>query len=215
MRLIQAALLSLGLLLGVVLLWDSLPFYVSADPMPQPPTQDRPVATATFAGGCFWCMESPFDHRAGVISTTSGYTGGTQENPTYAQVSAGTTGHVEAVQVAYDPTQVSYQDLLAIFWQNVDPLDGAGQFCDRGSQYRSAIFTATEAEQRLAEQSKQTLQATRGFDSPVVTDILPAQAFYPAEAYHQDYYLKHPLRYQFYRQACGRDQRLAELAAQP
>jgi peptide-methionine (S)-S-oxide reductase len=214
MRIMRALLMGLGLMVSSVLLWDALPFYASADSVGQPPADNQTLATATFAGGCFWCMEPPFDHLAGVVATTSGYTGGRQENPTYDQVSAGTTGHVEAVQVTYDPAQVSYEQLLEVFWQNVDPLDDTGQFCDKGSQYRSAIFAATGEEQRLAEQSKQLLEAAKQFKRPIVTEILAAQTFYPAETYHQDYYLKHPVRYKFYRSACGRDQRLAELWGQ-
>ncbi|MBD2257071.1 peptide-methionine (S)-S-oxide reductase MsrA [Pseudanabaena sp. FACHB-2040] len=204
----------MGLLASAVLLWDALPFYATASPAVQSSPASQSLATATFAGGCFWCMEPPFDHLEGVVATTSGYTGGTQENPTYYEVSAGTTGHVEAVQVTYDPAQVSYAQLLEVFWQNVDPLDDTGQFCDKGSQYHSAIFAATAAEQQLAEQSKQSLQATKQFKRPVVTEVRPTQIFYPAEEYHQDYYLKHPVRYKFYRNACGRDQRLAELWGQ-
>ncbi|MBD0334506.1 MAG: peptide-methionine (S)-S-oxide reductase MsrA [Cyanobacteria bacterium Co-bin13] len=210
MRIIRTLLVGLGLLASAALLWDALPFYAPTSSAAQLPAASQNLATATFAGGCFWCMEPPFDHLEGVVATTSGYTGGTQENPTYDQVSAGTTGHVEAVQVTYDPAQVSYAQLLEVFWQNVDPLDDTGQFCDKGSQYRSAIFAATAAEQQLAEQSKQSL-ATKQFKSPVATEVRPAQTFYPAEEYHQDYYLKHPVRYKFYRNACGRDRRLSEL----
>lgn len=211
MRSLRTVLITLSLLVGIVLLWDSLPFYKSANAVPQIAPAAPTPATATFAGGCFWCMEPPFDHLEGVLSTTSGYTGGTKENPTYTEVSAGGTGHMEAVQVVYNPDQVSYEKLLEVFWQNVDPLDNAGQFCDKGSQYRSAIFTSSLEEQQAAEQSKQVLQTTKGWKTPVVTEVRSAETFYPAEEYHQDYYLKHPVRYKFYRNACGRDQRLAEL----
>ena len=169
------------------------------------------LAQATFAGGCFWCMEKPFDQLEGVISTTSGYTGGDIPDPSYQRVSSGTTGHAEAVQVTYDPAKVSYEQLLAVFWRNIDPVDAEGQFCDRGTQYRTSIFYHTEAQRRLAEASKQALQASGQLQEPIETDIVVAPAFYPAEDYHQDYYLKSPLQYKFYRLACGRDRRLAEL----
>lgn len=166
------------------------------------------TALATFAGGCFWCMEPPFDKLDGVISTTSGYTGGHQPNPSYKQVSAGGTGHTEAVQIVYDPAKVSYSKLLDIFWRNIDPLDAEGQFCDRGSQYRSAVFVHDPEQQRLAEQSKQELQNSEMFKKygkPIATEIVAATEFYPAEEYHQDYYKKNPVRYKFYRHGCGRD----------
>ena len=206
----------LGLLLVATLglVWDALPFYATADSMPESagamPADNE--ARATFAGGCFWCMEKPFDELEGVLSTTSGYTGGTQVDPTYNQVSAGGTGHVEAVQVVYDPDSVGYDTLLEVFWQNVDPLDDGGQFCDRGSQYRSKIFAHEDQKQQLNEQSKQALNASERYQGkPIVTPIEPAQTFYPAEEYHQDYYLKHPVRYNFYRTGCGRDRRLVEV----
>ncbi|WOD41878.1 peptide-methionine (S)-S-oxide reductase MsrA [Nodosilinea sp. E11] len=205
-----------GLLLvaALGLMWDALPFYATADSMPEPAatTTDANLATATFAGGCFWCMEGPFDHLDGVVSTTSGYTGGTKVNPTYNEVSSGGTGHVEAVEVVYDPNQVSYETLLEVFWQNVDPVDSRGQFCDKGSQYQAKIFAHDDQQQTLAEQSKAALSRQAQFQkTPIVTAIEPAQTFYPAEDYHQDYYLKHPLRYKYYRTACGRDRRLAEV----
>ena len=167
------------------------------------------TALATFAGGCFWCMEKPFDQVEGVISTTSGYTGGHVENPSYEQVSAGGTGHAESEQIEYDPDVVSYEKLLEVFWGNVDPLDGGGQFCDRGDQYRSEIFYHDEEQKTLAEKSKAEIEKRLG--KPVVTRIVPAGPFYPAEEYHQDYYEKNPLRYRFYRYGCGRDKRLGEL----
>jgi peptide-methionine (S)-S-oxide reductase len=169
------------------------------------------TATAIFAGGCFWCMEHPFDELDGVISTTSGYTGGHVANPTYHQVSAGTTGHAEAVQVVYDPAKVGYDKLLEVFWHNVDPLDAGGQFCDRGSQYRTGIFYTTEEQRRLAEASKKALEDSGRLPAPIVTEIVEAGPFYPAEDYHQDYYKTNPVRYKFYRFTCGRDQRLEEV----
>jgi peptide-methionine (S)-S-oxide reductase len=168
-------------------------------------------ALATFAGGCFWCMEPPYDKLDGVLATTSGYTGGDKADPTYQEVSAGGTGHAEAVQITYDPAKVSYQELLEVFWRNVDPLDPGGQFCDRGDQYRTAIFVHDETQRELAEDSKQALVNSGRFEQPIVTEIVAAGPFYPAEDYHQDYYEKNPLRYKFYRWNCGRDQRLAEL----
>jgi peptide-methionine (S)-S-oxide reductase len=171
------------------------------------------LATATFAGGCFWCMEQPFDQLPGVVSTTSGYTGGQVENPSYAQVSAGETGHVEAMQVRYDPAQVSYETLLETFWHNIDPLDNLGQFCDKGSQYRSVVFYGNAEQQRLAEASKAAV--AEKLNQPVATDILPADPFYNAEDYHQDYYKTRPVRYKVYRFGCGRDQRLSELWGAP
>jgi peptide-methionine (S)-S-oxide reductase len=164
------------------------------------------TAIATFAGGCFWCVESDFDKVDGVISTTSGYTGGTVANPTYYQVSAGGTGHAEAVEVAYDPSKVTYQKLLDVFWHNHDPFAKNYQFCDHGDQYRPAIFYHDEEQRKLAEASKQAVQAR--FQQPVQTEIVKAGPFYKAEDYHQDYYLKNPTRYKFYRYNCGRDQRL-------
>jgi peptide-methionine (S)-S-oxide reductase len=151
-----------------------------------PEDPGHPLAKATFAGGCFWSMESAFDKVEGVVSTTSGYTGGQKENPTYEEVSAGGTGHVEAVEVAYDPAKISYERLLDVFWHNVDPLAADGQFCDHGSQYRSAIFARDEEQRRLAEESKRKLEESGRYQQPIVTAIRPAQAFYPAEAYHQD-----------------------------
>jgi len=170
-----------------------------------PPPQPR--AVATFAGGCFWCMEGPFDKLPGVISTTSGYTGGTKARPTYEEVSAGITGHRESVQVVYDPRKVTYAQLLDTFWHNVDPTDDTGQFCDHGPQYRSAIFYHDSEQKRLAEASKAALQKR----FRVVTDIVPASQFWPAEEYHQDYYKKNPVRYHFYRFNCGRDHRLEQV----
>ncbi len=167
------------------------------------------LAKATFAGGCFWCMEPPYDELDGVLSTISGYMGGTKKNPTYEEVSSGRTGHAEVVQVTYDPAKITYSKLLEVFWPNIDPLTPNRQFCDGGSQYRAAIFYHDESQKRLALESK-TAVAKR-FKEPVVTEIVPASTFYPAEDYHQDYYKKSPIRYKFYRYGCGRDQRLTEL----
>ncbi|PKN64588.1 MAG: methionine sulfoxide reductase [Deltaproteobacteria bacterium HGW-Deltaproteobacteria-15] len=161
---------------------------------------------ATFAAGCFWCVEADFEKIPGVVEVISGYTGGHRENPSYDEVSAGKTGHVEAVQVLYDPEKVSYGELLDVFWRHVDPTDPAGQFVDRGSQYRSAIFYHDEEQRRLAEESKTLLEKSGRFDKPIATDIAPLNKFYPAEEYHQDYYKTHELRYRFYRQNSGRDQ---------
>jgi len=168
------------------------------------------LSTAVFAGGCFWCMEQPFDALPGVVETTSGYTGGTVENPTYQQVSGGGTGHVEAMEVRYDATQVSYETLLDTFWHNIDPLDERGQFCDKGSQYRSAVFYETPEQQALAEASKTEVAQTLN-QGEVATEILPAETFYDAEDYHQDYYQTNPIRYKVYRFGCGRDRRLSEV----
>jgi peptide-methionine (S)-S-oxide reductase len=166
-------------------------------------------AEAVFAGGCFWCTEADFDKIPGVVSTTSGYTGGRVADPTYKQVSAGGTGHIEAVKVVYDPARVSYQTLVARFFRTVDPLDGQGQFCDRGSQYRPAIFVAGTAERRIAEATKARAASLLG--KPIALQILPAARFYPAETYHQDYYRKNPVPYRYYRYRCGRDARLTAL----
>lgn len=166
---------------------------------------------ATFAGGCFWCMEHPFDEIPGVASVTSGYTGGWKKNPTYEEVSSGGTGHAESVHVLYDPAQVSYEKLLNVFWHNIDPTAKDRQFCDAGHQYRSAIFYHNEEQRRLALHSKTQMEKNKPFKGPVVTEIVQASAFYPAEEDHQHYYKKNPIRYKFYRYRCGRDQRLKEL----
>ena len=166
-------------------------------------------ATATFAAGCFWCVEEAFDAVDGVLSTTSGYMGGQTPNPTYEQVSSGGTGHTEVVQVTYDPAKVSYETLLQTFWRNVDAVDAGGQFCDRGNQYRSGIFAHSPEQRRLAEASKTQVAETLG--KPIATEVAAAGPFYKAEGYHQDYYKKNPLRYKFYKWNCGRAQRLEEL----
>ncbi len=167
------------------------------------------LATAVFAGGCFWCVEADFDKVDGVIDTLSGYTGGTTQHPTYQQVTRGGTGHYEAVKVTYDPSRVSYDELARYFIRTIDPLDGTGQFCDKGESYRTAFFTASESERRAAELVIEN--AGKQLGETIVTPVLPAAQFWPAETSHQDYYLKNPVRYSFYRNACGRDERLREL----
>lgn len=167
--------------------------------------------TATFAGGCFWCLESDMDKVEGVVKTVSGYMGGHLKNPSYKQVSAGSSGHAEVVQITYDPSKVSYQQLLATFWKNVDPTVKDQQFCDHGSQYRSAIFYRNDSQKEQAIKSLKELESTKPFKGPIYTEIAMATEFYPAEDYHQDYYQKNPVRYNYYRFACGRDQRLEEV----
>lgn len=167
------------------------------------------AATATFAGGCFWCVEADFDKVPGVLSTVSGYTGGTVADPSYKQVSAGGTGHREAVQITYDPSQVSYEELLNVFWRTVDPTDAGGQFCDRGKSYETAIFVENDEQRRIAEESKAAADAA--LDGDIVTPIEDAGPFYPAEDYHQDYYHKSPLQYKYYRWSCGRNARVEEV----
>jgi len=180
-----------------------------------PEAQELPeapeLATATFAGGCFWCMEPPYDKLDGVVSTTSGYTGGHLDNPSYEQVSSGGTGHTEAVEVVYDPAKVSYEKLLAVFWVNIDPTDAKGQFCDRGSQYRSGIFYHSDEQRHLAEASKKKIEASGRLPKTVVTEVTEATAFYRAEEYHQDYYQRHAFRYKLYRRGCRRDHILEKL----
>ena len=166
---------------------------------------------AIFAGGCFWCMEPPFDKLDGVVSTTSGSTGGRLVNPTYEQVSAGGTGHAESVEIVFDPSRVSYEKLLDVYWHNIDPTTPNRQFCDSGNQYRSAIFYVDDAQRLAAEKSKRDLETSGKLHAPIVTEIVRAQTFYPAEEYHQDYYQKNPIRYRFYRSGCGRDRRLEEI----
>lgn len=167
--------------------------------------------TAVFAGGCFWCVESDFDKVPGVVETISGYTGGHTLNPTYEEVSAGGTGHTEAVRVVYDPAKVSYKALTDWFWHTIDPTTADRQFCDRGSQYRSAIFYSTPEQKQIVEQSKREVEKTKSFKAPIVTEITQATTFYPAEEYHQGYYKRNPIRYNYYRLSCGRDQRLEQL----
>jgi peptide methionine sulfoxide reductase msrA/msrB len=172
---------------------------------------DRNLSKAIFAGGCFWCMEPPFEKLLGVRAVISGYTGGFKDNPSYEEVSAGTTGHVEAVEVIYDPAVVDYQKLLDLFWRQVDPTDSGGQFVDRGSQYRSVIFYGTDEEKALAERSKAEIAKSGRFNKPIATEILPANKFYRAEEYHQDYHRKNPIRYKYYRHNSGRDQFLEKI----
>jgi len=170
------------------------------------------LETATFAGGCFWCMEPAFDSLEGVKSVTPGYTGGTKQNPTYEEVSSGTTGHAESVRIVYDPAKISYSRLLDVFWHNIDPLAKDRQFCDTGAQYRSAIFYHNEEQKKLALESKAALEKSERFKGKTIyTEIVPASTFYPAEEYHQKYYKKNPVRYNFYRFSCGRDERLKEV----
>ena len=166
---------------------------------------------AIFAGGCFWCMEPAFDKLDGVISTTSGYTAGHKKNPTYKEVSAGGSGHTEAMQVVFNPEKISYAELLEVFWKNIDPVAVNRQFCDAGTQYRSGIYYLNKAQEMAARQSFQQLEKTRPFEGVIATEIVAASTFYPAEDYHQDYYQKNPIRYKYYRYRCGRDQRLQEI----
>jgi len=173
------------------------------------------IGKAYFAGGCFWCMEEAFEKVEGVLSATSGYMGGTVANPSYEDVSSGRTGHAESVEVVYDPAKVSYQKLLEAFWRNVDPITPNAQFCDHGSQYRSAIFYQTDEEKRASDTSKQAIEQSKRFTEPIVTQIVMASHFYSAEEYHQDFYKKNPVRYKFYKYSCGRAQRLEELWGKP
>jgi len=179
--------------------------------LPTAPAGAENREKATFAGGCFWCMEQPFDSLPGVLSVMPGYSGGTKPNPTYQEVSAGGTGHAEVVEIIYDPAKISYEKLLLVFWHNIDPTVRNRQFCDIGDQYRSAIFFHNEQQRRLALRSKELLDKQKPFKEPIVTEISPASTFYPAEEYHRQYYKKNPLRYRYYRSTCGRDKRLKEL----
>jgi len=172
---------------------------------------ENKLEKAVFAGGCFWCMEHPYEKLDGVKEVISGYTGGQKENPTYKEVSAGTTGHAEAVEITYDPSKVSYEELLEVFWRQIDPTDAGGQFADRGSQYRTGIFYFTEGQKALAEKSREELAKSGRFSKPLVTEILPAGKFYRAEDYHQDYYRKNPVRYKIYRYGSGRDKFLNKM----
>ena len=187
--------------IGIVIMSLGLPAFSATPP---------PTATAVFAGGCFWCMQADMDKVKGVIHTAAGYAGGTAKNPTYEQVSAGGTGYYESVKVEYNPTVITYAELLNDFWHNIDPTDMQGQFCDKGAQYQAAIFYEDPTQKNVANQSKQQLIASNRFGQ-VVTQILPSTTFYPAEEYHQEYYKKNPLRYKFYRYNCGRDKRLEQL----
>jgi peptide-methionine (S)-S-oxide reductase len=190
---------------GLCLLGALCSSAAGADPAP------RVRARATFAGGCFWCMEPPFDKVPGVVSTTSGYAGGTVVNPTYEQVAKGATGHAEVVQVAFDPGKVAYERLLEVFWRNIDPFDGEGQFCDRGRQYRPAIYYEGDDQERAALASRESLEKSGRLPGPIKVEIAPLKAFYPAEEYHQDYAVRNFRQYWAYRTGCGRDRRLREL----
>ncbi len=175
------------------------------------PSASGPTEKAVFAGGCFWCVESDFDKVPGVLSTTSGYTGGKTANPSYEQVSSHSTGHAEAVEIVFDPAKVSYAQLVEHFWHTIDPTTKDRQFCDVGSPYRTAIFAQDDAQLRIAEASRAALEKSKPFEAPIVTEVVQAQTFYPAEEYHQNYYKKNPVRYSYYRTGCGRDARLTQL----
>jgi peptide-methionine (S)-S-oxide reductase len=201
---------------GLEAIWIFAVIWIGIVPMSALATENHSTSNpqlevATFAGGCFWCMVSPFAKLPGVVSITSGYTGGHVKDPSYEQVSSGGTGHVEAVQMKYDPQKVSYEKLLDVFWHNVDPTAADHQFCDYGAPYRSEIFYHTEEQKHLAERSKAEIEKSKPFKDPIVTKITAASAFYEAEEYHQDFYKKNPIRYKYYRYHCGRDQRLEEL----
>ncbi len=196
-----------ALLLGLVLALNA------RRPGPQSgvPADPASLAKATFAGGCFWCMQAAFDGLPGVVSTRVGYTGGREEDPTYEEVSAGGTGHAESIEVTYDLDKISYRDLLKLFWRNVDPTTKDREFCDVGRQYRTAIFFHDAQQEREARESAEVIEKTKPFKDPVVTEIVPASTFYPAEDYHQEYYRKNPILYRLYRYSCGRDRRLREV----
>jgi peptide-methionine (S)-S-oxide reductase len=200
-----------ALALGALLLAAGLQVTAQKAPTPAPAAAQAGQGLATFAGGCFWCVEADFDKVPGVISTTSGYIGGSVANPTYQQVAAKQTGHAEAVQIAYDLAKVSYAQLLEHYWRTIDPTVKDRQFCDAGSPYRTAIFAHDDVQLQAARASRDALATSKPFKEPIVTEIVPAGAFYPAEAYHQDYYVKNPLRYKYYRTSCGRDARLKQL----
>lgn len=202
------------LTLLLVMLGVSPALAAAAESGTSTPAGKPATAKAIFAGGCFWCVEEAFDPVPGVVSTTSGYTGGRTKNPTYEQVTTGTTGHTEAVLVEYDPGKVTYQKLVDVFWRNIDPTQRDGQFCDHGSSYRSAIFYSDDEQRRIAETSKAALLKNKPFRGEIVTEITKASAFYPAEGYHQDYYQRNPIRYKFYKTGCGREARLKQLWGQ-
>ncbi|SDR52540.1 peptide-methionine (S)-S-oxide reductase [Rhizobiales bacterium GAS113] len=197
-----------GLALLALLLWDLTP---SNSSMQQAKAAAGSTAVATFAGGCFWCMQPPYDGLDGVVKTTVGYTGGTKVEPSYEEVTDGTTGHAEAVEVVYEPAKVSYETLLDIFWHNIDPVTKNAQFCDHGTQYRTAIFYHDIEQKRLAEASKAKIETSGILKAPIVTQIVPAGVFYPAEDYHQEFYTKSSVQYKFYRYNCGRDARLRQV----
>ena len=197
--------------LAAVALAATLSLASAQEAKPTPDAKPVETKTAIFAGGCFWCMEPPFDRTEGVLATTSGYIGGTTPKPTYEQVSSGRSGHTEAVQVTYDPAKVTYEKLLDVFWRNIDPLDAGGQFCDRGSQYRAGVFYLDEAQRKAALESKTALDDAKRFKTPILAEITAAGPFTAAEDYHQDFYKKNPGHYYRYRAGCGRDRRLEEL----
>ena len=205
--------LKLALRLTVACIGLGLGMHMTAQSQTQAasPAAVAATAKAVFAGGCFWCVESDFDKVPGVLSTTSGYTGGNVANPTYEQVSAKRTGHAEVVEIVYDPAKVSYEKLVEHFWRTIDPTTKDRQFCDAGSPYRTAIFAQDAAQLKAATASRQALEKTKPFKEPIVTEVLMGGPFYPAEAYHQDYYKKNPVRYTYYRTSCGRDARLKQL----
>ena len=188
-----------------------LPLILTLSLFVTPVFAEKQPSTAIFAGGCFWCMEPPFDKLDGVISTTSGYIGGHKDNPTYKEVSSGTTGHTEAIEIKYDASKIKYKELLTVFWKNIDPTSGNGQFCDRGSQYRPGIFYLNDDQRKAAVNSLNQLEKNKPFKAPVKVEITEATTFYAAEDYHQDYYLTNPIRYKYYRYACGRDKRLEHI----
>jgi peptide-methionine (S)-S-oxide reductase len=173
------------------------------------------LAFAIFAGGCFWCVEEAFEKVPGVVRAVSGYSGGTKTSPTYEEVMSKTTGHAESVQVSYDPSKVTYAQLVDWFWRNIDPVDAKGQFCDKGNPYRSAIFYLNDEQKKVAEESKQALEASGRFKQPIATEITAAGPFYPAEGYHQDYYKTNSFKYQYYKNGCGRPQRLEQIWGPP
>lgn len=203
---------SVALITVLVVLLQSAPTQPpAASPAVPAALSAVPTNKAVFAGGCFWCVESDFDKVAGVVSTTSGYTGGKTANPNYQEVSSNLTGHAEAVQVVFDPTKVSYAQLVEHFWRTIDPTTVDRQFCDAGSPYRSAIFAQDAEQLRIAQDSRLALEKSKPFAATIVTEVVRADTFYPAEEYHQDYYLKNPVRYKVYRTSCGRDARLTQL----
>jgi len=205
MRQVMIALAALLLIIGGYVIMTSTKQSAAGMQVPDA------IETATFAGGCFWCMEAAFQTLEGVVSVTSGYTGGTVENPSYKEVSTGSTGHYEAVRVEYDPSKISYVELLDFYWKHIDPTDSSGQFADKGSQYRTAIFYHNESQKQLAEESKKALEESGRFDKPIATEILPAEVFYPAEEYHQDYYQKNAIQCNIYKRLSGREARLQDL----
>jgi peptide-methionine (S)-S-oxide reductase len=209
--LVAPATIALALAFSVVACAQSTPDSAGEGQPLGPSTPPDGLAFATFAGGCFWCMEPPFDKLEGVTDTISGYSGGEEKHPTYKQVSRGRTGHAEVVRVVYDPTRIRYEDLVDVFWRNVDPTVSDRQFCDWGRQYRTAIFYHDEAQRGVAERTREAIDSAGTLPGPVVTEIVAAGDFYPAEEYHQDFYTKNPSHYSTYRTGCGRDQRLREL----